>query len=326
MFRKHLQQLLLVVVIAVLTFGAAPPVVAGDDQRFVVFGDSLSDSGNAFVLLMDVELPPFELIPDAPYARGGLHFSNGKTWVEQLAADLDAQRSTRPALLQPLRFSNYAVGGARARPEGIFDLASQVQLFLRDFGGSAPSDALYVVYLGSNDARDALAALVTDPSGATSAMILQAALGAIRDNLLMLHAAGARRFLVPNVPNLALVPAVRLQGPAAQAAAQWLATSFNDGLATLLNGLEAGLGMDIARLDVFALLNEVVATPAAFGLTEVEAACITPNTRIHPYCTRPDNYLFWDGIHPTRAGHGILATRAGVALGVSPKSAVYALH
>lgn len=323
MYRKHLQSLLAVVV-TVLAFGAVPSAVAGDDQRFVVFGDSLSDPGNAFVLLMDVELPPFELVPDAPYARGGLHFSNGKTWVEQLAVDLDARRSARPALLQPVRFSNYAVGGGRARPEGPFDLASQVQLFLRDFGGKAPEDALYVVYLGSNDARDALAALATDPSGATSAMILQAALGAIRDNLLVLRAAGAHRFLVPNVPNLALVPAVRLQGPAAQAAAQWVATSFNDGLATLLNGLEASLGMEIVRVDVFALLNEVAATPAAFGLTEVEAACITPNTRIHPYCARPDSYLFWDGIHPTRAGHGILAARAGVALGVSPMSAEYA--
>jgi phospholipase/lecithinase/hemolysin len=322
MFRKHLQHLLLMFAVALLAFGMTPSAMADNDQRLVVFGDSLSDPGNAFVLTMDVELPPFELIPDAPYARGGLHFSNGKTWVEQLAAELDAQRSTRPALLKPVVFSNYAVGGSRARPESPFDLASQVQLFLRDFGGAAPEDALYVVYFGSNDARDALAALVTDPSGATSAMILQSALGAIRDNLLVLHAAGVRRFLVPNVPNLALVPAVRLQGPAAQAAAQWVATSFNDGLAGVLNALESSLAVEIVPLDVFAALNEVVAAPGAFGLTEVEMPCITPDTRVHPYCARPDQYLFWDGIHPTRAGHRILAGRAGAALGVSVKPAV----
>ena len=85
-------------------------------HRFVVFGDSLSDPGNAFVLLRDVEVPPFDsLIPDAPYARGALHFSNGPTWVEQLSLLDHALPSAGPALFIPLLFSNYAVGGARAR-------------------------------------------------------------------------------------------------------------------------------------------------------------------------------------------------------------------
>src|SRR6266704_4453450 len=80
----------------------ANPAAAGAPQRFVVFGDSLSDPGNAFVLLRDVEVPPFDgLIPDAPYARGGMHFSNGATWVEQLAIIDHALPSTGPALLNP---------------------------------------------------------------------------------------------------------------------------------------------------------------------------------------------------------------------------------
>lgn len=66
-------------------------------QRVVVFGDSLSDPGNAFVLLRQVERPPFPLIPDAPYARGGLHFSNGKTWVEQMADEMGLSVSVGPA-------------------------------------------------------------------------------------------------------------------------------------------------------------------------------------------------------------------------------------
>jgi phospholipase/lecithinase/hemolysin len=27
----------------------------------------------------------------------------------------------------------------------------------------------------------------------------------------------------------------------------------------------------------------------------------------HPVCTDPDRYLFWDGIHPTRAGHLLIS-------------------
>src|SRR5437773_11819355 len=61
----------------------------GELSRIVVFGDSLTDPGNAFVITHQVSVPPYQLIPDFPYARGGHHFSNGKTWVEQLARRLD---------------------------------------------------------------------------------------------------------------------------------------------------------------------------------------------------------------------------------------------
>lgn len=288
MFSRITHRHLISVSLVFALLGAIGTASARDDERLVVFGDSLSDPGNAFVLTMDVSLPPFELIPNAPYARGGLHFSNGRTWVEQLADKLDAENSARPALLKPVRFTNYAVGGTRARPQGPFDLATQVGLFMNDFNGQAPADALYVVYMGSNDLRDALEALVLDPSGATSFGILQAALIAIRDNLLILHAAGAQSFLVPNLPNLALTPAVRLQGPAAQGAAQFLASTFNDQLAALLGGLESALGLNIVRLDVFAILNEVVAAPAAVDLTEVAQPCITPGTKVKPFCSKPD--------------------------------------
>jgi phospholipase/lecithinase/hemolysin len=313
---NHLRQLLLIVPLLLASLFGTNLAAASEYPRVVAFGDSLSDPGNAFVLTMNVSLPPFQLIPDAPYARGGMHFSNGKTWVEQLADDLDVPRSAGPALRGPVVFSNYAVGGARARPEGVFDLTTQVDLFLRDFSGAAPADALYVVYAGSNDVRDGLAALASDPSGATSSAILQGALAALRDNLLRLQAAGARHFLVPNAPDLSLVPAVRLQGAAVQGAARALATSYNTSLTGLLNGLEAASGLPVTRLDIFALLDEVVAAPGKFGLSNVEQACIVPGTTVQPYCVRPDQYLFWDGIHPTRMGHAIVAGRAMAALGI----------
>lgn len=291
-------------------------VAAGPYHRIVAFGDSLSDSGNAFVLLRQVETPPFALIPDAPYARGGLHFSNGRTWVEDLAETLRLHLSTGPALAVPRVFSNYAVGGGRARPGQPFDLTTQVGLFLHDFHGGAADDALYVVFIGANDVRDALSALAVDPTGATSFGILNAALTAVRDNLTVLASQGARHFLIGNVPNLALLPAVRLQGPAAQGAAQALVAAFNNGLTATLNGLQVVLPVSFARLDVFATLNRVVADPAAAGLTNVQDPCITPDTKIRPFCERPDDYLFWDGIHPTRAGHAILAQDARAALGL----------
>lgn len=297
-------------VMALISASAA----AGQYQRLVVFGDSLSDPGNAFVLLTRVSVPPFELIPDAPYARGGLHFSNGSTWIEQLATDLHLAASAGPALRAPGVFSNYAVGAARARPGALDDLGSQVVSFLGDFDGVAPPDALYVVFVGSNDLRDALVALTMDPSGNTSFAYLDAALGAIRNNLMALASAGARQFLVANAPDIGLTPAVRAQGPAAQTAALTLVTAFNNGLEAILSGLEANAPVHIARFDVFSVLNQVVADPTAVGLVDAVDSCITPDTRVGAFCTQPDKFLFWDGIHPTRAGHAILAQRAETVL------------
>src|SRR5262249_61194186 len=94
-----------------------------------------------------------------------------------------------------------------------------------------------------------------------------------------------------------------------------LSSQFNVGLASLLGGLEAPLPLKIFRLDVFSLVHEVVADPLAFGLTEVETPCITPFTRVSPYCTRPERFLFWDFVHPTQAGHAILPDRALEVLG-----------
>ena len=57
---------------ALLVFAASAADAGRPHGRVVVFGDSLSDPGNAFVLLGFAEGPPFPgLIPDASYARGG---------------------------------------------------------------------------------------------------------------------------------------------------------------------------------------------------------------------------------------------------------------
>jgi len=147
--------------------------------------------------------------------------------------------------------------------------------------------------------------------------IVQAAVNTIGSNLGTLQAAGARRFLVLNAPDISLTPFVRLLGPAAQGAARFLSAQFNLRLEPVLQGLEAGPGVQIVRLDVFTFLNQVVAAPAAAGLTNVTDACIAVETRRNAFCANPDQFLFWDGIHPTKAGHRLLAERASAALGAS---------
>ena len=133
-------------------------------QRIVVFGDSLSDPGNLFALEGINITPPYDtldsmLIPDNVYARGGHHLSNGPTWIEQYARTKGLAADTRPAFQDfGVKATNYAVSGARAHEDGInVNLGAQLNEFLNDFRGKAPSDALYVIEFGSNDIRDILA-------------------------------------------------------------------------------------------------------------------------------------------------------------------------
>ena len=314
---------------------SAPTVSARQHAPYsgiVVFGTSLSDSGNAFALRGATNTPPDYdmnplLVPNAPYTRGGHHFSDGATWVEQLARSFGLAGAVRPAYGSDSRIAtNYAVGGARACDapgDGSVNLADQVTAFLADSSGVAPPDALYVIEMGGNDVRDAIVtALGVLQAGAmlpqavqAAGPILACAQQAIRAAIVTLEQAGARHFLVWTAPDLGLTPAIRSLGPGAMALATSLAWMFNTQrlLPTVHTLDQASDDIDIAMLDAFTLLQQINAHPANFGLTNTTTACVTPSEE--PFlCQTADEYLFWDGIHPTRAAHALVAHEAAGVL------------
>jgi phospholipase/lecithinase/hemolysin len=300
--------------VAIIVLLAAPAYARDELHRFVVFGDSLSDPGNYFIEYGQVSTPPFATVPSAPYDVHGYHFSNGPTWIEQLTVELGSRVSGLPALARPGTYTNYAMGRARARANAPtfpdFDLSTQVGLFLGDFGGRAPAGATYVIWIGANDLDDALDALQSDPAGATSIGIIQTALGTIAANIQALWAAGARSFLIPNMPDLGLTPAVQLAGTAAVGAATQLSEAFDSGLAQVLRQLQALPHIQFITLDVFTLLHAVVSDPQAYRIKDAHDACLTFFVTVDAICTHPNRHLFWDGIHPTVAGHEILEDAA----------------
>lgn len=294
---------------------------AADVDTLVVFGDSLSDPGNYFAETGEFVQAPYEPVPGAPYTIGGFHFSNGRTWIEQLAADLHIPTSAGPAIRAPGTFTNYAFGRARARVGAafpLFDLSWQVDRFLDDFGGEAPRDATYVIWFGGNDIRDALTALAGDPTGATSTAIIQAALGSIADNIVTLYSAGARDLLVLTAPNIGVLPSVRAlgaQNPAIPVIAEQLSLAFNAGLGSVLDSLEGWLqDLDVLRVDSFALINDIIADPEGSGLIDASDPCLTFGVIEGAICALPGGRLFWDGAHPTSAGHGLVAAAVLEAL------------
>jgi phospholipase/lecithinase/hemolysin len=299
-------------ILAVICLFPAAVTARADYDRLVVFGDSLSDPGNAYELTGTALKPPYtELIPDYPYARGGHHLSNGATWIERLAKQMKLRKSAGPALRLPGKFSNYAVDRSRACTDSpspsYIDLTTQVGMFLTQFD-TASDKSLYVLFVGGNDVRDAL---VNPEMGE---MILGCALLSLSDNIRRLIEAGARTFLIPNVPNLGMVPAVAMQGPEAQQGATEVSYFFNQQLESILAGFEIeydGL-VTFYRLDTFGLLTQVSAEHPELNVTD---PCI--DVFSGSVCKHAKTYLFWDGIHPTRTGHKLIAEEAASVLGIS---------
>lgn len=284
-----------------------------DFNGVFIFGDSLSDAGNIYQLTGETSKAPYAVVPTRPYSIGGHHFSDGKTWAERLAQNLNDNTGGKASLQNPGKNGNYAFGGARARSgsgNSSPDSGMQMQMYLGDYGG-ASADALYVIQFGGNDLRDALVAAQTDVNVAF--FIIQTAVQELVGNIQTLHAAGARNFLVANAPNLAHAPAVKLSG--ASGVAGLFTGFYNGGLEGGLQQLELGIpDINIYRMDMAGFTDDVVANPGAFGLVDVDFPCLTFFTESEAKCDNPEERLFWDGLHPTAAGHNALSAVATAAL------------
>src|SRR5260370_11666095 len=88
---------------------------------------------------------------------------------------------------------------------------------------------------------------------------------------------------------------VRAAVASAAALGKLMAASMN---AALLGAIASD--PDVQLFDLFGLVDAIVASPGAFGLTDVTNACAQFVT-----CD-PSKFLFWDGIHPTSAGQLII--------------------
>src|SRR5262245_39456002 len=259
-------------------------VSAGAFSSIIVMGDSLSDTGNAFRATSAAPGPAVPVSP--PYFQG--HFSNGVMWIEDLATVLGLQIT--PSLAGG---TNFAFGGAKTG----FDVHDLFQHDLRVVIPSlrtqvtayratlldptltdptrmqpAPADALYVVWGGANDLRDAIS---QGTQGTTPAQVASDAVGNLVDIIRTLQSFGAIYFLVPNQPNLGLTPQQVARGPAAMQLGTALSTAFNSALEDALQQLETTLPVQIARLDIATHFREVTANPQQFGVINVTDACLS---------------------------------------------------
>lgn len=245
------------------------------------FGDSLTDTGNT-------SLATGGALPGASYFNG--RYSNGPVWLENFAGYIDLPTPT-PSLAGG---SDFAFAGAFTQTGGqVPTIAQQAGLFVSGGGTFLPTD-LVVVWGGANDF---LLGGQTDPTvPATN----------IAGVISTLAGAGARNFLVPNLPDLGDTPELlATNNAAAIMGASLLSQGFNASLFSQVDALAANLGLNICTLDIYAIGQDLKTNPGAYGFTNTtQSALLTGNA------ASAAEYLYWDTVHPTARVHDIFAQRA----------------
>lgn len=300
-----------VIVLLVLSLCAGATAATFTDM--VVFGDSLSDNGNAAYVFKNFPsfIPPDLPAPAPPLYTAG-RYTNGPdvtpttafqgTWVEQLAGKLgiaDPQPGL-PNFVDPTLppGNNLAIAGSKTS-DGPANIASIVTAYLSMHPSGLSSSSLYVLFGGANDLFQA-----ADPVAAA-----KAAVTSIFSDVALLQAAGAQHFLIPNLPDLGATPRAVQSGTVAQLSAASL--QYDQSWQTaLLNAKSSGI--DVTGVDLYTLFLQLEANPASFGLTNV-------TTPAQGQAVNPDTYLFWDILHPTTAGHSFIANAAFNALTPVPE-------
>jgi phospholipase/lecithinase/hemolysin len=308
------------VALTLLTF--IPALVGQSLPAFtqvIVFGDSLSDDGNIRNRLEDQY---FISYPGGDYNYSDGRFTNSSdtdpasdmyagTWHEQLARDFLGLPAPTNSLDGG---TDYAFGGATTE-DGTRDvtvisnpvpflggeftvtidnLGQQVDDYLAN--NTVDPAALYIVWGGGNDLFD-------DDSSDNVTATAERVAGLVQ----RLAEAGAVYILVPNVPPLGLVPNYK-DDPDAAATLNAASADYRDELNAQLDATVSTLAAEsitisLYRLDVYGLFYRLAANLEDYGFVNISDPAQGQDVD-------PDEYLFWDDIHPTTAGHFQIANAA----------------
>ena len=284
--------------LAASALAAATPAQAQRIDNIVAFGDSYADDGNAF------QLAGIDPLTTQIYTTG--RFSGGTNYIDTLADLLGAS------------IENFAIGGAKTDNTNTSGPLPGFQFEVNAFlaGGLVPAfpagdglfdeDDLLAISIGGNDARQYQqlgGTLVGAPAAATVAAAnatfgLDALVGAGAQNI---------SFLAGDTGRLPEIAA----NPAGAAIRSSFSSTFNTAMQSTLAGYAAD-GVIVHYLDLNLMLDNVIANPAAYGITNGLACPTFPGFGPPPGSTtcvvNAGGYLFYgDALHLTSDGFKIVA-------------------
>ena len=281
----------------------------------------------------------------------------------QTGLDGDASKGFSVPVAYNKNCKSYAQGGARVtNPVGpgnkllggdnatlgqtTVPLVTQVANHLGVAGGRFTGSELVTVMAGGNDAiiqtgtytatvaaaaasGGASAAASAAPAAAAAAVAAMTTAGTELANLVKneVLAKGAAYVVVVNLPNVAMTPygALNEAGlPGTKAVIDAMVKAFNSALASGVSNV-AGVKL----VDAYATSSAQVATPAAFGLSNVTSTACDLTAASNPLGSsltcNTDNvvtgdvsrYMFADQVHPTPYGYELVAKEVAKVLGAA---------
>lgn len=265
----------------------------------IFFGDSNTDSGRYLYLPGPQGL--------APPGAGTYTTNPDPGWAASLASRFGLTSVPQDAAGGG---NNYAAGGARVSFTGAdpnaWSATTQVNTYLAATGGRADPNALYTVWIGTNDLKTTTSGgfgnIVNPPNNADII-----ALGQQTASLaIALAAAGARYILVPNTISSQSAAAGAASGEGFNANATNSRALYDQ---TVWNSIHAA-GVNFIPADFDTVYNYVLLHPAPFGITVTSvtnAACGSVNSY---QCTAANwvapnadqTYFFADGTSASDGG------------------------
>ncbi|OYD88563.1 GDSL family lipase [Nostoc sp. 'Peltigera membranacea cyanobiont' 213] len=284
---------------------------AASFSKFYVFGDSLSDTGNVFAATGGLVAPTTAIPQDPPYFQG--RFSNQQVWVDYLGDQLGLTPSPyitlNPAI--PNQGINFAVGGAssgqgnavvpNAPLPGVLEQVGLLTQPILQANQKLDPNALYAVWGGANDYVFGQATNTTQ-----TVQNLSDAVG-------LLASSGAKNILVFNLPDLGKIPLALATGQSNNLTA--LTNEHNKELAEELDKFSNNPDLNLISVNVSSLFNQIQSNPGEFGFQNVTNPCVVGNFQtIISVCSQPNDYLFYDSVHPTTNAHKLIADTALAAI------------
>ena len=285
--------------------GATAAHAAAFDAEYV-FGDSLSDNGNAAEAGgAAYPFPPsfHDAYTNGPVAVALLAQSFGLNLEPSLWANgfMDVHNIFPPGFVPG---TNYAFAGATASEEGTIvpgaNLPDQVAAYTTHVSNVADPSALYVVMIGGNDVILATLAGLSQP--VADASLMGSVYSEVAPDQDACHD-GAKNFLVVNVPNVGLIPLV--SGNSSESSAATADSKFYDSqLNTQLAGLSLPAGTALHEFDLYDFNTTILDNATALGFTNTTHPCFsdapgTADSTTGCSLANVNNFIYWNDVHPS---------------------------